>query len=499
MRLMKILALGLLAAVFLNFSVAPFQWGVLGFVALMPLLHLRTLSALRRFLIGWFAGFLTQAFTYYWVFYTIRDFGGLSPWIAALGSTAFWLYQGLDLALWLWAYPLLAQKLGSRVTSNWTPVCHALTAAATWWLLQKGLFPYVFPWNYGSIFASLPWLFESVALWGVHGLGFLAVWFQAGLMEGMRRREASGRSRFALSVAAPLVLILTGLPFHRQVPTETWRIAVVQPNLIPWAKRGRLTLEERVGAHLRPTLGLKGRDVDMVVWPETAMSFVLSGFDRERRQLQFLCRELGAPLVTGTVGKAETGEYYNEIWMFTPDGAEPQVYRKQKLVWFSEQLPWVFSWARWFDPNMGGFAPGRETNAFRWRDRHFVPLVCFEALLPDYVDRFRGHAILNLTNDAWFGQTKASALHLQMIRGRAPEHGIPMVRATNSGISCWIDRRGVVHDPTGLYTAETAIFEVPVPTTPGTSRFSWAQAFLLGLTGLSVGLTRWVGRAREPS
>ncbi len=485
--LMKHLYIGaaccLATAAMLAAAAAPTQWTPLAFIALLPLISRDRDRARTRFLFGWASGFLTQCFSYYWIFYTIRDFQGAPPWLAALGAFAFLAYQGLDLALWLCFYPAAARRLSKPDQPHSRALAEAVCAAVGLFALQRWLFPAIFPWHYGNLLNGAPLLMKAGALWGVHGLSFWLVFLQVWLWKLPLRGAGRHAAWATLGLAA--VVLGAGILCHRTPQTDVWRVGVVQPNMIPWAKRGRIPVEDRVRAHLEPTLSFKERGVDLVVWPETAMSFVMTRSDHYQRQLRYLAKELNAPIVTGTLGFEEPRRFFNEIWMITPDDQPAQVYRKQKLVLFSERLPWILSWIKRFDSALGGFTAGTGTPVFEWRERRFIPMVCFEALLSDYVRRYEGHAILNLTNDAWFGETKASALHLMMIQARTTERGIPLIRATNSGISCWINSDGTVHQPSPLYTAQADIYEVPIPRTPS-ANLLWLGDLLIAATCLTA-------------
>ncbi|MDJ0835436.1 MAG: apolipoprotein N-acyltransferase [Acidobacteriota bacterium] len=441
------LVAGSVSGLLLNLANEPFGIGLLGLVAVIPLLGQFENGWRRRLLAGWLAGFLLQAFGYHWIFQTIRDFGGQSNTVSALGTVAFQLYQGLDVAVWLLLAPLLCRHLPKPG--------RPFAAAATWLLVQDHLFPYTFPWDYGNIFAGASPLGEAAAFWGATGLGFLALSIQ-GVAVWYPRKPA------VLTCAALLVAMASGIAARSTGAVETWRVGVIQPNLIARAKSA-LYSTDFFNAHFEASKAFRDRQLDLLVWPETALPFDLSANEAYYKRLQSLTRMLNAPLVLGTVEVPERGSYYNAIWMITPDGEPPQKYRKEKLVVFSEALPWYVGWVKHFGVAMGGFLVGQNNEVFRWKNREMVPLVCFEALFPDYVRKRTGHLMLNLTNDAWFGETAASSQHLQQIQLRSAETGMPLVRATNSGISCWVDTRGAVRDAGGLYVPETHVFEVPVP------------------------------------
>jgi len=180
---------------------------------------------------------------------------------------------------------------------------------------------------------------------------------------------------------------------------------------------------------------------------------------------------------------------FNEIWMFQVGGGVPDIYQKERLVLFSERLPLILRWAWLFDSALGGYNPGNDNHSFELGEFKMVPLVCFEAILPDYARVRTGHLFINLTNDAWFGKSKASGLHLQHLRMRSVECQIPLVRATNSGISCWIDTRGQVHEPTALYTRDIRLYDVAIPVRPSVTFCRLGDGFI---AAVSTFLIAWV-------
>jgi len=469
-------------ALLLNLAYPPLAWGMLVWVALVPLFRLAERPGGQRFLAGWLAGTLTHAFGYGWIFFTIRDFGGLSPTLSAVGALLFWLYQGLDLGIWL--------GLGPRFFKTGPFWFRAFGMAGWWLILQTWLFPYIFPANYGAALAGVPLFGMGAALWSGKGVTFWIIAFQA-FLALPKGPSWSQRTPWVMAV---FLLPLLGLAIPRNGEADLWRIGVVQPNLIPWAKQGGMSGRQIFAAHDQPTSEWKEADLDLVVWPETAVPFDLRQAESYAARLSQLATELDAAVVTGAVGVFGPDNYSNEIWLFLPGGSDPVIYQKQRLVLFSERLPWILSWATYFDSALGGFRPGQNDEGFKYRDRVMLPLVCFEALFPGDTRKDAGHLILNLTNDAWFGESKASALHLQHIRLRSVESGAPLVRATNSGISCWVDVRGEIHQATPLYEEAAVIFQVPVPKQPPFRLDRWGEGLiaLLSLTFVGVALGRAV-------
>ena len=174
MKFKRLLIGPLVCAFILNAAYPPLGWSVLAFFLLVPLLPHMQLSWKKRFLWGWAAGFAMQASAFWWIFITIRDFGGQPLWVCSVGSLLFWAYHGLDMALWLCLAPLTAPFK--------SPFLRAMGYAATWYVIQLELFPYVFPWNLGSALAGTPLLGDGLALWGADGVTFLVAFIGISLV-----------------------------------------------------------------------------------------------------------------------------------------------------------------------------------------------------------------------------------------------------------------------------------------------------------------------------
>jgi apolipoprotein N-acyltransferase len=438
----------------MNFAFQPWGYWGLAVLALAIFPFFRELKTSQRLLFGWMTGFWIQAFGYYWIFFTIRDFGGLISWLSGAGALLFFVYQGFDLGLWFAGTRLFVRQ------DRWG--FFLIFDAGLLFVIQSFLFPYVFPWVLSTCLSN-SMLRSSASLWSGYGLTFWLVFFSLGagnLIEVIVRKKTLGWA--LLWVVLSGFALFAGFMFPSQIDDyRTLQVGVVQPNIIPWAKRDHHSFKRAFRAHVEPTLDLAKRGADLVVWPETALSIVLKNYPAYQNYLQDLVETAHCGLLIGCLGR-EDGGYTNEAWLFSPQ-REPQIYQKEKLVMFSESLPWPFFWAKYFVSDMGQFVSGTGNRVFEFHGMKIQPLICFEAMLPVFVNRQSSHLMVNITNDAWFGKTKASALHLQHIQLRTVEQVAPLVRAANSGISCWISVDGTVHDATSVYEKKAPLFSVPVP------------------------------------
>jgi len=180
----------------------------------------------------------------------------------------------------------------------------------------------------------------------------------------------------------------------------------------------------------------------VVVWPETAFPGLL---DRDERARQVIMQATGgAPALIGTVLFDRDDRPRNSLLALTDGGTVSAEYDKWHLVPFGEYQPDWFPLGIQVVPG-GGFArgPGPRTLHVQGLPA-FGPLICYEAIFPGQVvdSGDRPFWLVNITNDAWFGDSSGPRQHLQAARMRAVEEGLPLLRAANTGITAAFDAHG---------------------------------------------------------
>ena len=196
------------------------------------------------------------------------------------------------------------------------------------------------------------------------------------------------------------------------------------------------------------------RDATHLIWPESAFPFLLTREPDALAQIAALLPE-GTVLITGAVRAPELPpgqkieRAYNSIYVIDHDGSILSVYDKIHLVPFGEYLPFQDFLEKLGLMQLtklpGGFIAGERRRAMDVpRAPRMLPFVCYEIIFPGEVvpDGERPGWLINLTNDGWFGISSGPYQHLQQARVRAIEHGLPLVRAANTGISAVIDPVG---------------------------------------------------------
>ncbi|MBT4490706.1 MAG: apolipoprotein N-acyltransferase, partial [Rhodospirillaceae bacterium] len=380
------------------------------------------------------------------------------------------------LAAGLGLFPGLAAALTRRFSP---PGIGRLLAFALFWGTTE--------WLRGSLLTGFPWLLsghvwaasisslQAAAYLGASGLGLLAVLAAAApalilTAPRGRRRIAIGANAVVFFVIA-LILILSHLRLQGAIVTmhPDVRLRLVQAG-IPQADKWRPELRDRhLARYLRLSLGDDATGdrprFSHLIWPETATPFFLA-HDPLRRGAIAQSLPGGTVLITGSPHRADTGnnvrKLHNSILALTDAGATTTVYNKSHLVPFGEYLPLRAVLSRLgldkFAHGAVDFSPGTGAKVATVENLPpFRPLICYEIIFPREIsipgDGPEPEWLLNVTNDAWFGENFGPLQHLDIARLRAVEFGLPVVRAANTGISAIIDPFGRIMRQLPLATA----------------------------------------------
>jgi apolipoprotein N-acyltransferase len=307
-------------------------------------------------------------------------------------------------------------------------------------------------------------LAQSASLVGLWGLTLIALLTLASPAVLADPPEATRRPWMMPALCVALLVAMAAFGFYRLDAihvgsVEGVRLRIMQPNLPqdekfrPAAKHKVLNLYSSISDRATAP-GRSGlRDVTHLIWPESAFPFFL---ERESDALARIADLLppGVVLITGAARIEEKGAgketaAYNSIRTLGDDGAILSTYDKVHLVPFGEFLPFQnfleSIGLEQLTRVRGGFTPGARRRALAIpRMPPAAPLICYEAIFPGAVlpEGERPSWLLNVTNDAWFGDTPGPHQHFAQARLRTIEEGLPMVRAANNGVSAVIDPLG---------------------------------------------------------
>lgn len=385
------------------------------------------------------------------------------------------------LAAGLAVFPALAcgvQALG-RFGNN--TAARVLVFAGFWTIseLLRGFVLTGFPWNLiGYVWAGngpgLP-LLQASAVVGVLGLGTITMLAAAmPAVLGGAGPVSLWRSGVVLvfTVLIPAMLWSGGL-YRLQMSEDAYvpdvRLRIVQANI---AQKDKWNPDLRA-QHLEKYIRLSNTESPdkptHVIWPETAVPFLLANDALIRGQVARAIPAGGA-LITGSVRSAfhNSGrQLFNSMLVIDADAKITQVYDKSHLVPFGEYLPLrgILPVEK-IVPGQGDFTPGPGARLINVTGLPpFSPLICYEAIFPGKVTPrdARPDWLLNLTNDAWFGNFAGPWQHLAIATSRTVEEGLPMVRAANTGISAVVDAYGRVQGWMGVGVEAVLDTALPKP------------------------------------
>ena len=441
--LSRLIAFVLGSAMSLGF--APFGWSILAPFLVLPLLYV-CMTVSPRDAGGhafWFGlgMFLTGT---YWIYISVHVFGNAAPWIALL------LMVGLAviMAAFLWIAGWLISRL-----SQGEPWLTLLVAPAAWVLIE---------WLRGWVFTGFPWLALGYgqidtlyAGWapvlGVYGVSFMLMVSASALLVVIM---SAGAPRIVGIVAVVLPWLVGGmllLPDWTEPAGKPMRTTIVQAGVSQDKKWERNQLLPIMEFYRSSTLA--SADSEIVVWPEVAIPALDDLVGDYIRRVEGDVHRRKQSLVFGILERSfehsAEGQIYNSVILL--GGAERQVYRKRHLVPFGEYFPVparVREWMKMQNLPYSDLAAGVDIQPLLATANgvKLAVAICYEDAygaeqlyaLPD------ANILINVSNDAWFGDSIAPHQHLEIARMRALEVGRYAIRSTNTGISAFIGADGAL-------------------------------------------------------
>lgn len=402
-------------------------------------------------------GFVFTAGVYlagtYWLYHSIHEIGHAPVWLTlcvmlALVAimSAYTAFVGYALARWFPSHPLPRSTGEGRVGTS--ALRFMLIFPAAWTLLEwfRGWFLSGFPWlALGYTHIDTP-LAGFAPVGGVYSMSFVIA-----VCAGAIVTLALGTARARIAAAAVIAALwLAGFALSKQTWTPTVdgpvTVAIVQgavPQEMKWSPEQRDKTIDLYRNLTQPHLG-----ADIIIWPEAALPALLHELTDVLYAQWQAARARKSDLVLGQVRyDFDTKAYYNAVLAL---GEKAQWYEKRRLVPFSEFFPvpkWVSNWLRGMDLPYSGFKPGeRNQPALDAGGQKLALTICYEdSYGAEQLDVLKSATLLvNVTNDAWFGDSTAAHQHLQISRMRALEAGRPLLRAANDGISAIIGAGGEV-------------------------------------------------------
>lgn len=471
-----------------------------------PLLALATRAApARAFRLGWLAGTAGIALAFAWLVYAIRVFGGFPAPIAILLYLPIVAWMGLQLGVFLGVVSWLGPTpLGIGAPLVFTAI--------------EFLFPSLFPWRLANSQYRVPLLLQTGELAGPSLLTFAIVWANVAVLAVLRwiaaRRATATTATPSVAwttVAPPLLLVLALLLYGgwrlaevraARARAPLLRVGVVQGNVSIEQKGDRAWFGRNLDRYRDSSRAIAG-NVDLLVWPETVVQHRIDAATARLGGPDDPFPDAERPLLFGGLAvtrdpDGRTSRLYNSAFLRGTDGRVLGRYDKRVLVPFGEYMPFGdrFPRLRELSPATSNFAAGRDAAPLPLGPTaRLGALICYEDVIPAPARAAvaAGATLLvNLTNDAWYGDGAEPVQHQALAIWRTVETRRDLVRSTNTGLTSVLAATGEVLDELPTFTAGTLAVDVRLlstltPYAAVGDVFAWASVALTVVLALRRG------------
>ncbi len=504
-------ALAALSAVGMVLSCPNFDQFWLGFLMWIPYFAaIEGCKPRAAFGYGWLVGIITVFWGFFWMSELLTKFAGFSLPAAMPVTLLFAMWHGLLWGLSAWLITHARARVGWPI---WI-------VAPLVWVSVEATLPNIFPIYMAHAWCWQPWLIQAAELGGVTTVSGIMVATNAALYAIIRAR-AGGPSvtrvdwiaAAALLVGNPAYGALRLAQVNAQIDeAPKVKFAVVQGNMsIKQMAHPQWRLSVLRGQQ-RKTAELQAQGAEIALWGETAYPNPRA-FTRERTEdlpddhPWHVRREFDIPIIFGAVTRDLTGAEpypFNTAILIDGEGKVAGKYDKVYRLMFGEYAPLVDpEWYLSMVPSASHIAKGEGPGVLQYKHWRLGPFVCYEDILPRFVREAANkdvNAFVNLTNDAWFGNTAEPGQHLGLAVFRAVEHRKPLVRAVNTGVSVYVDPTGATHhrtrvtdpDVEGPQPPDGFVAEVPMMDAESWTPYGLTGELFNGLCIVGVGfmLTR---------
>ena len=447
----------------------------------------------RAFWVGQAYGFGLWAVGAFWLYTSIHEYGNIPMWLALIMIALMAFIMGLFHAVMAW---LFVRFMGRQ------PL-----AFASLWVIQEWIKTWLltgFPWLFvGYAFADLAWISSLAPMFGVFAISFVAVLFGASVVEVFRQKLGF------LCISAFLVwfaILVWVIDPKWTTPTgERLSMSLVQGNIpqdLKWLTEYR---HETLNIYAQLSESEWGQDV--VVWPEASIPMFQDEAWAFIHDVHTHARTQGATWVMGIPyrdiehydpAERDYPHLYNSVLALGENSGG--LYKKQNLVPFGEYIPFEGMLNILPDlagmQNMMSYSRGDDTQKpLLVKNQPMGPAVCYEVAYPDTTRKNAKDTqfLLTVSNDAWFGTSAGPLQHLQMVQMRSIETGRWFARATNTGVTAFIDDKGRIVSQAPSFVPTVLRGDVLMMT--GTTPFMrWGSYPILILCLLLIGLSFVVRR-----
>lgn len=467
---------------------APFYFFPATIIALIGIVYLwaKSPSAKASLVLGFQFGLGLYTVGIYWIYISLHDFGGMPWWFAGFCTFCLCAFMAL--------FPALVGFFSKRIGYL------SISTAVLW-----GLSDWVRSW----IFTGFPWLTIGYSqtphsplagympIIGVYGVSTIAVTIAACIGIWLANKHQPINliwRRNAITTITLLVAIggiLKVVPWTSPIG-EPFSASLIQGNIPQAIKWSPDAAQSTIAQYVAMT---KSSQADLIVLPETALPVIASQLDPTITEaLSTHAKQHNSNVIVGMVDyNRSTQEYFNSAFSF---GVAPtQTYSKNHLVPFGEFIPlkqmlgWIYR--DWLNMPLSDLSRGgAKQQPMLLNNQKVAVNICYEDVFGEEMISQLPEAtvLVNISNDAWYGQSYAADQHMQFSQARALETGRMVLRSTNTGATAMIDQHGYVlaHAPHDITTTLNVTAQGYKGSTPYVLWGNWL--FIILSFGLLVGL-----------
>lgn len=445
--------LAFLLGAFAVLGFAPFYFFPATIIALIGIVYLfaKAPSAKATFMLGFQFGLGLYTVGIYWIYISLHDFGGMPWWFAGFCTFCLCAFMAL--------FPALVGYLSKRIGYL------SISTAILW-----GLSDWIRSW----IFTGFPWLtigYSQVPhsplagympIIGVYGVSTISVGIAACIGIWLANKHQPTNTTWRRNVITAITLFIAIGSILKVVPWtspigEPFSASLIQGNIPQAIKWSPDAAQSTIDQYVAMTTSSQA---DLIVLPETALPVIASQLDPAiKEELSTHAKQHNSNVIVGMVDyNRNTQEYFNSAFSF--GSATTQTYSKNHLVPFGEFIPlkqmlgWIYR--DWLNMPLSDLSRGgAQQQPMLLNNQKVAVNICYEDVFGEEIISQLPEAtvLVNISNDAWYGQSYAADQHMQFSQGRALETGRMVLRSTNTGATAMIDQHGYVlahapHDTT---------------------------------------------------
>ncbi|MGM0470732.1 MAG: apolipoprotein N-acyltransferase [Bacillota bacterium] len=302
--------------------------------------------------------------------------------------------------------------------------------------------------------AYFTYLIQVAELGGVYSISFIVLFINLviyRLLLSIKNQKSNYKLELVIGLLVVLLVVSYGVidlnySSNQRKEQKVIKVGLVQPNIaqqIKWKKNYRQQILRRL-SRLTEKL-LNNNELDLIIWPETAIPTVLNSDIQSTMKEQLLTKinSWNTLLLTGALNQTAE-QIYNQAILFDRTGERIESYSKLQLVLFGEYLPYQSRLPKFIAKLVHSKGAGTEINSFNLQDFSFSTPICSEILNPKLVTQLAANSdfLINISNEAWFQEGNLAIQIWQMAIFRAIENNQPLIKVSNTGLSGIIDAQG---------------------------------------------------------